>query len=65
MSDHEVEVWHSAEEDIDVVSLDAAARQTGTGSQERRGSVVVSTSAWHAAGRGSIPARTRHVVVGV
>ena len=31
LSDHEVEVWHSAEEDIDVVSLDA--RQTGTVNQ--------------------------------
>ena len=30
LSDPEVDVWHSAEEDIDVVSLDAAARQTGT-----------------------------------
>ena len=32
---------------------------------ERRGGVVVGTSTWHAAGRGSIPARTRHVVFGV
>ena len=32
---------------------------------ERRGSVVVSMSAWHAASRGSIPARTRHVILGV
>ena len=30
-----------------------------------RGSVVVSMSAWHAAGRGSIPARTRNVIFGV
>ena len=32
---------------------------------DRCGSVVVSTSAWHAAGRDSIPARTRHVILGV
>ena len=32
---------------------------------ERCGSVVVSTSAWHAIVRGSIPARTRRVILGV
>ena len=29
---------------------------------ERRGSVVVSTPAWHAAGRGSIPDRARYIM---
>ena len=32
---------------------------------ERHISVVVSTSAWDASGRGSIPARTRYVILGV
>ena len=32
--------------------------------QSGHGSVVVSTSTWHAAGRGSIPARTRRVILG-
>ena len=38
-----------------------AARKT----DERRCSVVVSMSAWHTAGRGSIPARTRRVALGI
>ena len=33
--------------------------------RERRSSVVVSTPPWHAIIRGAIPARTRHVILGV
>ena len=42
LSDPEVDVWHSAEEDIDVVSLDAAARQTGTVGQSALSTTYIS-----------------------